>query len=301
MNPEIVGEQGGRAVLPWLVLVSGAWLQLYVACTYGWLHGDYYAYGWYVPPLAAFFCFRLRHLWWNARPKPLPVSLVVPGLVLLFAALTVLRVINRVDPRWTLPLWIQASVVIGLTFFALHRIGGKVIVSRFVPIVVFAASAIPLPSEVERLVVSNLTDSVIFTSVRLLEWSGQPVQAIGDQIGRMGDVVRVTEGCSGIKSAQSFLMAALFFGEWMTLRLGGRLLMVAAGIVIAWTLNVLRASSLAWIRFEHGSDAFDRAHDLAGLAAFVAGSSILLIISRFLDSGKQGRRLVRRSVGGSAA
>jgi exosortase/archaeosortase family protein len=96
-------------------------------------------------------------------------------------------------------------------------------------------------------------------------------------------------------------MAALFFGEWMTLRPRGRLMMILAGFATAWTLNVLRASTLAWIRFEQGSGAFDDAHDLAGLVAFAIGSLILLGISRLLDSEKQGRHVIRRTVEGRPA
>lgn len=295
MNPP-GQENRDKALTGWLVLVAALWVQLYFACSYAWRYGEYYSYGWYVPPLVLVFFIRLRHLWKDARPIPLSPMMTVTGLTLLISVLTVLRVLNRVDPRWTLPIWIQASVVIFVTVVALHRTGGSGIIRRFIPVIAFACSAIPLPSMLEKLLVSSLTDSVIAASVRLLAAIGQPVQAIGDQIGRMGEVVHVTEGCSGIKSAQSFLMAALFFGEWMALKTSSRWLMILAGLATAWALNVTRASSLAWIRFEKGEAAFERAHDLAGLAAFVAGSAILLTVSRLLDSEKRGRRLIRRSV-----
>jgi exosortase len=280
----------------WLVLAGLLWAQLYFACIYGWRYGEYYGYGWYVPPLVILFFYRLRHFWQAADPPALAIAPAVAASVLLFACLAVLRTLNRVDPRWTLPLWLQAGIVIATTFFALHRLGGMAAVRRFVPVIAFACSAIPLPSVLEYFLVSNLTDSVIAASVRVLEWSGQPVHAIGDQLGRLGEVVHVTEGCSGIKSAQSFLMTALFFGEWMALRRSGRWLIILAGLATAWTLNVLRASVLAWIRFEHGTAAFEDAHDLAGLLAFALGSLVLLSVSRLLDGDRQGRRIVRRSV-----
>jgi exosortase len=285
----------------WLGLIVLLWAQLFYACIYGWRFGEYYSYGWYVPPLALLFSYRLRHRWKDARPRPLRPATGISALLALCALLTVLRTLGRVDPRWTLPLWIQAAVVIAVTFVLLHRIGGKDLTRRFVPVVAFACSAIPLPSVVESMMVANLTDSVIAASVSVLEWVGQPVRAMGDRISRMGEVVHVTEGCSGIKSAQSFLMAALFFGEWMGLRASARWWMIAAGIATAWTLNVTRASTLAWIRFENGEVAFEQAHDLAGIAAFVIGSGLLLGVAHLLDRDNPSARKTRRTVKWSAA
>jgi len=284
-----------------MALILALWLQLYAACIYGWLHGDYYSYGWYVPPLALFFFFRLRKYWWLREPPKVPPAIAIGGMVLLFAILAGLRVLGGVDPRWTLPLWIQAIVVICLTLFAIFSCGGAPAVRRLVPVILFACSAIPLPSSLEKLMVSNLTNSVIATSAQVLGMLGRPVQAIGDQLGRMGEIVQVTEGCSGIRSVQSFLMASLFFGEWMELRTRSRWLMVAAGFATAWILNVIRASSLAWIRFERGEDAFKGYHDFAGLIAFVAGAGILLGVSTLLDSRSSGRTIRRRLVEREAA
>jgi exosortase/archaeosortase family protein len=286
---------------PWLVLVAALWAQLYYACIYGWRYGEYYDYGWYVPPLLMLFVFRLRHHWKSPPPVRFLQALPICGAIALFSALAVLRTLNRTDPRWTLPIWIQAGLVILITFFALHRLGGKAAVRRFIPVIAFACSAIPLPSTLEHALVTRLTDSVIAASVRVLQWIGQPVHAIGDQISNMVDLVQITEGCSGIKSAQSFLMAALFFGEWMVLRPGGRWFMILAGVGTAWALNVIRASSLAWIRFEHGAGAFKDAHDLAGLLSFVIGSAILLGISRLLGDAHDGRRTLRHLVERSPA
>ncbi len=269
------------------------WTQLYVSCVHAWQHGEYYSYGWYVPPLALLFIFRLRGLLVPVKPKRLSGAAIATGLVSLFLALTALRVLHRVDPRWTFPIWCQALLVTAITFYTLHRLGGRRAARRSIPVIIFACSALPLPSVLERFVVSHLTDSVIAATARVLGLLGRPVTAIGDQLGRLGEVVQVTEGCSGIRSAQSFLMAALFFGEWMELRSAGRWLMVAAGLITAWVLNVARATSLAWIRFERGDEAFAAAHDLAGLLAFLTGSAILLGVSSALDSRQPGGHLVR--------
>lgn len=278
-----------------IILIGTLWLQLYASCIYGWKYGDYYSYGWYVPPLVFWFFFRIRNSCSPLERKALQPAVWVGACVLLVILLTCIRVVQRVDPRWTLPLWIQASVVIGATVFAIWRFAGPAAIRRVIPILLFACSAIPLPSVLERFAVSALTSTVISSSALVLGWLGRPVHAIGDQLGRMGEVVQVTEGCSGIKSAQSFLMVALFFGEWMVLTWSSRCIMIAAGLLTAWALNVVRATSLAWIRFEHGDSAFERAHDTAGLLAFTVGSLILLGVSRILDE-RRGMRKIRTHV-----
>lgn len=284
--------------LGWSLLVTALWIQLFAACIYGWKYGEYYDYGWYIPPLFAMFLWRIRHLFSTQTPASLPRPLLIGGMIVLTLGLFLLRVIERVDPRWTLPIWFQASMVITITLVAAHQLGGPKAAWRCVPIIIFACSAIPLPSVIEGLLVSSLTDGVVVSSSALLKIFGMNVQILGDRLAFMDEIVEVTEGCSGIRSAQSFLMSSLFFGELMRLGLAQRLALVGIGLIVAWVLNVVRASSLAAIQFIHGQEAFDQAHDNAGLLAFVAGSIILLIASSRLGKKKSGavvRRRVERS------
>jgi exosortase len=284
-----------------MLLLLLLWLQLFWACVPAWLHGHYYDYGWYVPPLALFFAFRLRNPLRVTRATP-PVTLpTAAGLIGLFLVLAALRTVHHVDPRWTLPLWIHAGVVVAISYHTLRKWSAPDASRRFIPVILFALTAIPLPSVVERFMVSQLTDSVIASTTHLLTLLGRPVMAMGDQIGSYGEVVRVTDGCSGIQSGQSFLMASLFFGEWMKLKFTGRWIMVAAGVLTAWSLNVVRATSLAWIQFEHGEEAFQAAHDAAGLLAFALGSSILLWTSSALTQQGTLRKISRTRVEGRRA
>jgi len=225
------------------------------------------------------------------------LPLVLVGGLGLLGVLGVLRVVERVDPRWTLPIWIQAGLVVSATLFAFHRLAGWHGVRRVVPIMLFACSAIPLPTPIERALVSALTESVVSAAVVLLGAIGMPVQAVGDQLGMMGEVVRVTEGCSGIKSAQSFLMSSLFFGELLRLGSGSRVVLVIIGLLSAWAINVVRASSLAVIRFKKGGEGFDGAHDTAGWLAFVVGSVLLLAVAGWLEARRQARRTVSKQTG----
>jgi exosortase/archaeosortase family protein len=120
------------------------------------------------------------------------------------------------------------------------------------------------------------------------------VVKIGDQLQVAGEMVHVTEGCSGIRSAQSFLMVSLFFGEWLRLRPSARVGLVLAGFVIAWVFNTLRATGLSIIRVEGGEAAFDEWHDGLGYAASIVGAGVLYLLALGIDRMGARRRRVRR-------
>ncbi len=272
--------------MDWLgPLLLVLWGQLYLAAIPAWRFGDYYDYGWYVPPLAVWFCWvRIRS---HAGPLRAPAggAWMLP-LIALPPLLLVLRVMERVDPRWTLPIWLHAMLVVAVSHSVLAMRMDWRSSLRFLPLTAFALSAIPLPTIVESRLVHGLTDWVVASTTWLFQWVGKPVTAAGDLLFANGTTVRVAEDCSGIRSIQSFLMSSLFFGEWMRLSLVRRGLMVLAGVAIAWFMNILRAFLLGQIGFTYGQEALDRWHDPLGLFAFVAGAGVLLALAHYWDDGK---------------
>jgi exosortase len=277
----------------WLTLPAVLWAQLYAACVYSWRFGEYYDYGWFVPPLVLLLTYRIvRGMPARAAaPAPLKTRWVLGFGALMLAALAVLRTLNWAAPQWRLPIWIHAALVVAVSVWVFHRLGGWSAARRSIPVWVFACSAIPLPTFIEQLFIRRLTDSVIAATVKFLGFIGFEARAVGDRLSLLGEVVQVTDGCSGIRSAQSFLMASLFFGEWFSLRVGRRVILLLGGLLAAWVLNVTRASSLAVIRTRYGEEAFDGWHDGAGLIAFVIGSGILYGLATMLESSPRGGRV----------
>jgi exosortase len=272
------------------------WAQVFYTASYGWLYGEYYDYGWYVPPLAIWFFYRKWSGWEIVARPPLPRWVVAGGMVCLTLALAVIRTFGRADAAWSLPMWSQAAIACVLTGFVVRRMAGKSALAGLVPVLLFALTAIRLPTEVETILVNGMTHGVLGASSWVFNLFGRPVTILGNQLELMGQVVEVTEGCSGIRSAQSFLMASLCFGEWLGLSARSRVLMVATGFLTAWVMNVARACTLAEIRFNQGESAFEKAHDPVGVAAFVVGTGILLWVSVVMDSKRRSGQVVRKTV-----
>jgi len=282
--------------IPWIVLMAALWVQVFYCASYNWLHGEYYDYGWYVPPLAVWFFYRKWSAWKIVEVPPATGWVFAGGLVLLAMALAGLRTVGQADPAWTLPQWGQAGIACMVTGFIVWKRAGKAAIPALVGVLLFTLTAVRLPTVIETALVDGLTHGVLDASSWIFQLLGRPITVLGNQLELMGEVVEVTEGCSGIRSAQSFLMASLCFGEWLGLNAKSRFILVATGFATAWVMNVARACLLAEIRFNQGEASFDKAHDAVGMAAFVVGAGILLWISLMMDSKRKTGRVVRQQV-----
>ncbi len=280
--------------------MGALWSQVFYCASHNWLYGEYYDYGWYVPPLAVWFFYQKWRGWETVARAPATGWVFAAGLVLLTVALAGLRTLGRADPAWTLPQWAQAGVACLITGFIVWKRAGKSAIPGLVPVLLFALTAVRLPTAIETALVDGLTHGVLEASGWIFRLFGQPVTVLGNQLELMGEVVEVTEGCSGIRSIQSFLMVSLFLGEWMALKVPPRVVMVGIGLLTAWVTNVARATFLAWFRFDEGQGAFDRVHDTAGMAAYIIGAGVMIWVSARMDSERTSGRIVRQQVENAA-
>ena len=280
----------------WVVL-GLLWTQFCWSCAHAWRYGDYYEYGWFVPPLAAWFFYR-RLAW---APKHAAWVCPMPALVLQIAlalVLLVTRTLWYLDPAWRLPLWGHALTLALATHILLAQYAGWRYSRHFIPVTLFALTCAPYPSVLEAALVTHLTQVVVILSQELFNLAGMPVLARGVMLELGGRVAEVAEGCSGMRSFQSFLMAAVFFGELYTLRLGARLLLIAAGLAFAIAVNTGRAMTLANIVFDSGAPAAEAVHGKVGTAAFLITATLFFVLAEFLRArhDSRGRRRVVRSV-----
>lgn len=279
------------------------WVQLFVALIPTWRDGAYYSYGWFVPWLAAGLAWRR---WKMLKPAPLDapgftepqVRPVWAMAICLLGILVVpLRVIVSADPGWRPPLLLHVGIVVFLTHFLMARAWGRGASAGFVPVTLLALSAVPWPWRIEQDLVHALTGRVLAITRECFLLFGKPVELVGERLVMSGNVVEVTDGCSGIRSLQSLIMVALFYGELFLLTVPRRFALLAVAGMVALVFNTLRAYWLADLHFSRGAESAASAHDTLGHLAFVLSALMLWFSARLLlGSSARHASLVRRTV-----
>jgi exosortase/archaeosortase family protein len=219
-------------------------------------------------------------------------SPVVPFLLSTFCFLLLpLRVIYEINTDWPLMGWLYTPIVVALTLYAFHLAGppssvlcppssGLVVrrpssvvspwVRHFAFPVCFILVAVVWPYRIEKGLTQDLMQVVASLTVELLGWLDIPALQRGNLIELGTGTVGVDEACSGIRSFQSCLMAALLMGELYRLRLWPRAALVAIGLALGFSFNVVRTLLLSYQANAHGLDAIAKWHDPAGFTITVA-------------------------------
>ena len=289
----------GPAEAGLLAVLAVVWGQLFVSLSTAWREGTYYSFGWFVAPISVYFFWRR----WQLRPPPTRITIatapspswfvVASGAIVAAAILLFARVTFADSPGWRLPAWIHAALVVAAHHALLGLAAGRSTSIFLAPVTVFALSAVPYPMRLEVPLVHSLTGMVAAVCREVFLMVGVPVSVVGEQLSLEGQNVAVTDGCSGLRSIQSLLMAALFFGELFWLSWPRRLALVAIAMSAAVITNAGRALWLAWTHFRHGAATMDRWHDTAGHTAFAAGCALLLAAA-FALHPRARRRIVSR-------
>lgn len=281
------------------------WLHFFWCLVPSWRLGSYYDYGYLVPLVALGFAWRRAGLLGTVGGEPWRpgkwVDLAMAALIaILMVMLVPVRIIETGDSGWRVPIFAHGLVVTLVTHVALGRGLGWKASAYFIPVTIFAWSAVPYLSQIEQWLVRHLTGWVIGITRELFLMSGAPVEKMGERLVWGDQVVDVTEGCSGIRSIQSLVMAALFFGELLWLKLGGRVALLGVAFVTALVCNTARAWYLSKVQFSQGVDAAHAVHDMAGHLAFAGAAAAMLVCALLMSPVRRGRKVVRRSVAGPA-
>jgi exosortase len=233
-----------------------------------WSYNEQYNYGWFVP----FFALYLFWLRWEDRPIPESLGAGRRSALGIFVAAFLLflifpiRLIEMANPDWRPLSWTHALVVVGLTLLLIAWLGGKPWLRHFAFPVLFFLVSVPWPSDIEQPIIQGLMPAVANIATEALSLFGIPAEVQGNLIHINGGVVGVNEACSGVRSLQTSLMIGLLFGELNRLRLGRRLTLIAAAVLIAFIANCGRAFFLVWIAANRGVGQVEHWHDVAGYA-----------------------------------
>jgi exosortase len=281
-----------------LALMGLLCAQLCLTLAPTWLNGEYYAYGWFVPVLAAGLGWRRWRMLDAPRPNAdgLGVPLLALGL-LAIVLIMLLRWVTAVDPGWRPPVLLQTLVTCVVCHGLLVRLYGWRVSLGMLPVTIFALSAVPYPWQIEQQLIRSLTGLVATLTRELFLLTGKPVELAGERLLLGHESVGIGDGCSGIRSLQSLVMVALFFGELLLLSWPRRIALLAIGGGCAVVLNMARAFTLASIQFSRGSEAMDAAHDPVGHAAFGISALVLFLGAWWFaqPGGPAARKVVRRT------
>ena len=266
-----------------MILLGSLWLALCQHLRVEWTINPQYSYGWGVPWLALYLFWKR----WLDRPNPDPASfgpLSLGVAALLLVSLLPLRLLLEANPDWRLVSWLATATVVGLSLTLVQRAGGWPWLRHFWLPIAFILLAVPWPTPLEQGLIQALMRGVAGVTVEILNWSGIPARQLGNLIQLPSGTVGVDEACSGVRSLQSTLMAAVFLGEMYRFGAARRLQLVLAGLGLALIFNVGRTFLLTWTMLRRGEAGLEAVHDPAGyivlFLAFIALWCICVVLQK---------------------
>lgn len=279
-----------------LVLAFGAlvatWGWLLYITHYHWGSESYYNFGWFVPLLAGYFLYRKVTSPSLVRgpevkgPKLLQFGLACLVVVVLVA---LVRLFSEANPFWRIPLWAHGLLLMGLSFIGVFLFGGWAAVRHFFFPVAFLLMALPWPYRLELWVIQTLTQWVTDLTVTVVNLVGYPASSQGNTIQVADSQVGVDEACSGIRSLQTLVMLALFFGEFFYFGLVRRGALLLGAVALALGFNGIRATSLTLVTVRGDEAAFEFWHDFLGNFNAIICSVLLFILAEVLQ--RMGNRM----------
>jgi len=253
---------GLGTILPFLpMIVIGIWWLNDLR--FQWASQIEYQFGWMVAMLTAYLVWER----WETRPRedePSPAWCPLL-LALLGTPLVAVAELYKIGVART-----QASSMLlslGCTFFITANIllaCGPRTWRHFLFPIGFLFIAVPLPKLIWDPIVFGLRDFVTLLNIETLNLMGIPAQRQGYVIVTPRCDVSVDEACSGVRSLQSSVMAALFVGDLSLKHPAWKVVFLFVGVGLAVMGNFGRSLYLSLTAYWHGSDALKRAHDAAG-------------------------------------
>src|SRR5438876_780284 len=198
----------------------------------------------------------------TGRRALIALAIAIPALLLLLP----LRLIEGANPDWRPISWLHAIVAVLLTLVVIWYAGGKLWLRHFAFPVMFVLVAVPWLTPIEGPIIQRLMPIVASIATEILSLFGVPAEVQGNLIRINDGMVGVNEACSGVRSLQTSIMIGLLFGELKRLRIGARVLLVAAAIAIAFVANCGRAFFLVWMAAKRGIPEVEHWHNTAGYA-----------------------------------
>ena len=258
-----------------LAVVIGWWT---LDLSYQWRSLVDYQFGWIVVMLAGYLILER----WPTLPTrdvaaPFGRCLTMGGLGFLFVTAGELyRIGLSRTPTSSMLISIGCALFVSALVLALR---GPATLRHFLFPLLFFFVAVPIPKILWNPIVFGLQSFVATLNVETLRLIGIPAEQNAHVIQLPNTTVGVNEACSGVRSLQSSLMAALFVGDLMLKRAGWKLSLVVGGVILAVAGNFGRSLFLSLTAYRGGAAALQAVHDTAGwsVLAFTAVGVVVLV------------------------
>ncbi len=224
----------------------------------------------------------MAYLWWERwteRPAPVRREGRLPAtwwvLALLSAVLALpLRLLLVPFSLWTTALWAYTSILLAVAAAAAWLRAGWPGVRWLLAPCLILASALPWPASIEQTVIFPLRETMAAAAAEVSNLFGRPALAVGTTVRLASGWVGIDEACGGIRSLQSCVMIALFFGEWFRFAWRRRLFLLASGTAAALVGNFSRVLFLSLVAGRGGQEAVHGWHDAAGWVALALSLAV---------------------------
>ena len=277
-----------------ICLFSILWLDLIHLLSFQWSTNEQYAYGWFVPILAAGLFWNR----WHRQPEPhcqsTPwwlIALIIASALLILPV----RVLYEANPDWPLCSWLLAFLVLGISLYLVYLAGDLAWLGHFAFPLCFLLVAVRWPYRIEHGLTQVLMGMVSWFTVKVLALLDVMAIQRGNLIELSTGVVGIEEACAGIRSFQSTLMGALFLGELYRFTWPQRIKLVLGGVALSLCFNVLRTLTLTWYASDKGIDAIKQWHDPAGFSVFLLCFASLWLLAWLIQKRATAKALAEQA------
>lgn len=159
---------------------------------------------------------------------------------------------------------------------------GTQVVLRFLPVFGTLIFLIPVPSGIRLHVAIPMQELTASVTQAMCEVVGMSVVRSGNLLSINGTDVTVAEACNGMRMVFTLLMVCYAFTFTEPLRVGVRLLVLAASPAVAIVANVIRLVPTVWAFGAMEASKAEAIHDLSGWLMLIVAFLGLMAIVRVL-------------------
>ena len=265
-----------------VILCALLWLYLpfLISLVSNWNTNDDYSHGYFIPFLAAYFIYSLRHSLTMIDIRPCPFI----GLLFLVAGLGQL-ILAKIGSEFFLQRTSLIIVFFGLIFFFW---GWEFFKKLFIPIA-YLIFMIPLPAIIWNKIAFPMQLFSSYLTEQVISFIGIPIYREGNILHLAETTLEVVAACSGLRSLVSMFALSAALAFLSTLSTTRKILLFLSAAPIAIFANIVRLTLTAIMATRMGAAAAQGfLHESSGIVVFILGLCLLMGTHFLLSRPRQG-------------